>query len=379
MGLLSFELPDFKCIYANPMAKEILEVQITELEELTLQSLIVDSAKAPFRPLSPEILELEGLIEDIMLKKHSGQNFIASLGLKKIESGGKQYLLMMFQDVTFQKKLQREIILKQDELKQTYEDMLEQNRALKELDKAKDKFIALITHELRTPLSAIVATAEFLVMKLYDSDEQLQEFIKTINTEGLHLMAIVNDILDFSKIQTGKMEFYLEELDPSTVVEKQIESFQKMAEGNQTSLQFLKADTQVKCYYDPLRMNQIIANVVSNAIKFNKKGGTVTIAVDDQEDFVVVSIEDEGHGIPKEFEKKVFAEFETIENIKTHHKGTGLGMPISKKLIEGMGGKIWFESEIGVGTVFFVELPKKKVLPEDMYRTRPSGGEDLAA
>jgi signal transduction histidine kinase len=378
VGLVAFELPAFKFTYMNTMASEILEVDLSSLSGFKIENMITETAKPPFRRLSKEILELEGLVEDIMLKKSNGQHFVASVGIKKIEAPDKTYLMLMFQDVTFQKKLMREVALKQEELKKTYEELLEQNEALKALDKAKDKFMALVTHELRTPLSAIIATAEVLHMKLYDDEKQLHEFIATINTEGQHLMVIVNDILDFSKIRAGQMEFYIEETNPVPLMSNHKEGFEQMATGNGLTLE-LKVPPEVRCYFDPLRLNQVVANVVSNAIKFSRKGGTVTLSVEDRADTVVLAVKDQGAGIPAKFASKVFNEFETIENVKTHHKGTGLGMPISKKLMEGMGGKIWFESEEGVGTTFFLELPKKKVCAPELYRHRPTMEGDLAA
>lgn len=379
VGLVVFKLPSRICTYVNTTALEILEATIHSPADLKFESLLAKGVKKPFRALTKEIFSTEGLVENIVIKKNTGQNFIATLGLRKIESNGNQYLLMTFQDVTFQKKLQREIASKQEELKKTYEEILEQNRALKELDKAKDKFIALTTHELRTPLSAVVATAEFLHMHLYENEKQLHELIATINSEGQHLMVIVNDILDFSKIQTGKMEFYIEELDSLSLVQNQVDGFQKLAEQSHSTLTFRSPKTEGKCYFDSLRLNQVLANVISNAIKFNKKNGIITLAIEEQKDSVVISVKDEGVGIPKQHSSKVFSEFETIDNIKSHHKGTGLGMSISRKLIEGMGGRIWFESEEGVGTCFFIEIPKKKVLDEVHYRPRPPMDGDLAA
>ncbi len=379
IGLAIFHESDLTCGYINSMARNILEYFDEEYSHLNLQHLFTETAKAPFRNFQKEILGNEGLLEDIMVRKTTGVNFIASLGIRKLTENNEAFIMIMVQDVTFQKKLQREVAIKQDEIKKTYEEIMSQNKALMELDKAKDKFIALVTHELRTPLSAIIATTEFLHMKFYGNEKQLEDYISSILTEGHHLLAIVNDILDFSKIQTGKMEFYLEKSNPSKMIEKQVEALKQMAETNQVTLHFEPHDEYPECYFDGLRLNQIIANVLSNAIKFNKKGGTVLIQVLDKESTVEITIEDEGMGIPKKFESKVFDEFETIENIKTHQKGTGLGMPISKKLIEGMGGTIHFSSEEGIGTTFFINIPKEKVLEETHYRSRPDLGGDLLA
>ncbi|MGE3974196.1 MAG: sensor histidine kinase [Bdellovibrionales bacterium] len=379
IGLAIFQADNNEGVYLNTMARTIFEFFDADVSALKLNQLYTNNVKSPFRDFTVDLLENEGLIEDVMLRKSNGATFIATLEVKRMHEKNDDYVMIMLQDVTFQKKLQREVHIKQHELKKTYSEILDQNSALKSLDKAKNKFIALITHELRTPLSAIIATAEFLNLKFYENEKQLEEYIGTIVTEGHHLLAIVNDILDFSKIQTGKMDFFLEKLDPSTFVQTQIGSLQKMAESNNVQLILEAPQGDTNCYFDPLRFNQVINNVMSNAIKFNKKNGHVHIRVLDQNEMVQVVVADEGAGIPKKFTNKVFDEFETLENIKSHHKGTGLGMPISKKLIEGMGGTIHFTSEEGVGTTFFISIPKGKILNADLYKKRPEHSSDLIA
>jgi PAS domain S-box-containing protein len=379
IGLLVFKKTDLVCVYANSMARNILEYTEEDISALSLHRLYSEQETPPFRLFSEKMLQYEGIIEDVMVQKINGSSFIAGLGIRLLQEDGHEYVMIMLQDVTYQKKLQREVAIKQEEIKKTYEEMLGQNLSLKELDKAKNKFIALITHELRTPLSAIIATAEFLHLKFYENEKQLEEFIGTIVVEGQHLLAIINDILDFSKIQTGKMDIFLENADPSELIQKQIESLQKMAEGNEVQLHFDPCPDNPECFFDPLRLNQVVANVLSNAIKFNKKGGSVLIQMTSKEKTIEICIEDEGSGIPKKFEDKVFDEFETLENIKSHHKGTGLGMPISKKLIEAMGGTIHFTSEEGIGTKFFINIPKEKVCNDDLYKARPDQGTDFVA
>jgi signal transduction histidine kinase len=189
----------------------------------------------------------------------------------------------------------------------------------------------------------------------------------------------VNDILDFAKIQAGKMDFYIDSLDLVLHVQNVLRNFGDMATANQVAIHADKLNIQTICYFDEVRMRQVISNIVNNAIKYNRKGGSLSVTVEDTPEKVKVSFEDTGKGMPKEEFDKVFNEFETIGNVSQHHKGTGLGMPISKKLIEGMGGIIGFTSELGVGTTFWIEVPKTKVLKEELYRPRPKNPEDLAA
>jgi signal transduction histidine kinase len=357
-----------ECLYVNRMG-----VHLLNSSEPRLENLVPEQPHAQLKSFSPEFLENDGFYQDILIRNGNGGTFIANVGVRRIEADDIFGHVLMFQDVTLQKKLQREITAKQTEIKAAFEELLNQNRRLRELDLAKDRFVALTTHELRTPLAAMVAAAEILKMELYDSPEQMKEFIDMIYEQGLHLQDLVNDILDFAKIQAGKMEFYIEQRDIVPLTQSIVRQFEGMAESNSVSLKLeLPAEkTPLRGYYDELRVRQILANIVNNAIKYNRKPGIVVITFAETDDLIKVMITDTGPGIPQDAFAKVFNEFETVGQVAEHHKGTGLGMPISRKLAEGMGGRLLLKSEVGVGSTFWVEIPKNKILEEGFYRPRP--------
>lgn len=385
MGILAFNRSSHRCVYSNVLAREVLDLLADSdpqaTPELVLKDLYPKEARGTSKAFSEEIVKREGLTQDVLLKKRNGQMFTANVGIRYVQTSTEgQLLLVMFQDITFQKMLQREITLKQDEIHKAYAELLEQNRQLRELDLAKDKFIALTTHELRTPLSAIVATAEVLTLKLHESTEQMEEFIKSIHEQGLHLMELVNDVLDFAKIRAGKMDFYIEQKDLRPVLEKLTANFESMAEQSGVVLTHDLAAVEAVCYFDLIRLKEVFNNVLSNAIKYNRKeDGKVHVSVSGSEEFLRITVADTGQGIAPDKLQHVFNEFETVGNVARHHKGTGLGMPISKRLTEGMGGRLTLESEVGVGSKFFIDLPTKKVLPDELYRSRPDAWGDLAA
>jgi signal transduction histidine kinase len=362
-------------IYTNNVLRQSMSVA----EDFKIERLLPKEERPPLKSFSTELLKHDGLYQDILVAKLDGGLMIANIGVKHIEYDGTSAHLIMIQDVTLQKKLQREIIAKQSEIKAAFEELLKQNRQLKDLDVAKDRFIALTTHELRTPLSAMVASAEILNLGLHDDEEQLKEFIGMIYTQGLHLQSLVNDILDFAKIQAGKMDFYIQQHDCAQFTQDLFQQFQNMAEASQITMHFEGSPTPLYCYFDTLRLNQVLSNIINNAIKYNRQGGSVRLHFEDKSDVIKIMVTDTGNGIPADQFEKVFNEFETLGQVSKHHKGTGLGMPISRKLCEGMGGKLNLESELGVGTTFWVELPKEKVLAEVIYRDRPEQGGDLAA
>jgi signal transduction histidine kinase len=368
-GIIVFA-SDGKCLFSNSMF-----IQLYGNGEPTLLDLSPTGPQAHFKPFSADLLKHDGFYQDILVRRQNSSTFIANVGVRFIEVDGHSAHLLMMQDVTLQKKLQREIIAKQTEINAAYEDLLKQNRSLKELDHAKDRFIALTTHELRTPLSAMVASAEILKLGLYDTPEQMKEFVDMIHDQGTQLQDLVNDILDFAKIRAGKMDFFIELHDVVGFTQAIARNFESMAEQDKIQMNFAAPPTAILCYYDEVRLRQVLSNVINNAIKYNRRGGSVNVEFLQDETVVKVLVKDTGKGIPSDQFEKVFNEFETLGQVAQHHKGTGLGMPISRKLIEGMGGTIELESsEIGVGSCFCVEIPKTKVLPAELYRPRNEFG-----
>lgn len=371
-GILVFSRTSKKCSFANPVARTLLEWGTDEeIQRMDFSHLIPHTDENRIACFSEDILEHEGFYQEVLLRKNSDLFIISNLGVKHFESSGEKYILLMIQDITLQKKLQREVTEKQAEIHRALGDLKKQNQQLRELDLAKNRFIALTTHELRTPLSAMVASAEVLQMGLYDSPEELEQFINLIYDQGLHLTQLVNDILDFAKIQAGKMDYFIEEGDLIPLLKSRIENFKSMASYADLEIKLdFKDDQKQMAYFDELRLQQVLDNMLNNAIKYNNPGGHIRIYLEDDQDIVKIFIEDTGRGIAADQLEKVFDEFETLGQVALHHQGTGLGMPISRKMIEAIGGKIHVKSELHKGSTFWIEIPTKKILPEAQYRSR---------
>jgi signal transduction histidine kinase len=378
IAILTIKKGSGEFIYANKLAKSLFEIGDKSLSQLQIEQLLPKSENTNFSSLTKELIYNQGYYQNLMINKINNMKFVGNINVKNVHINNEEYILLMFQDVTLQLKLQRELTSKQKEIETAYQELLIQNAQLKELDLAKTRFIALTTHELRTPLSAMVGAAEVLKEKLYDSDEQREEFIGMIYEQGHHLMELVNDILDFAKVTSGKMDYFIHQQSLIPVAEMLFEQFKPIAEESKLTLSFTKDSDEYICYYDEVRVKQIISNIVSNAIKYNRPNGTVDIFLKNEDKFVTIYVKDTGKGIAKEHLTKVFNEFETLGKVANHQKGTGLGMPITKRLIEGMGGNIYLDSELGVGSTFWVTIPKEKVLDDSNYRTRDDSF-DLAA
>ncbi|MCB0356125.1 MAG: hypothetical protein KDD40_03915, partial [Bdellovibrionales bacterium] len=264
-------------LYTNKLAKSLFEINTNNIEKISIQQILPTEENKNFRPLTMQMILTEGYNQDLLIKKISGAKFIGNISTKNIKIEEINVTLFMCHDVTLQRKLQRELTAKQTEIQNAYQELLAQNAQLKELDLAKTRFIALTTHELRTPLSAMVGSAELLKEKLYDTDEEREEFIDMIHEQGMHLMELVNDILDFAKITSGKMDYFIHLQDVSPVINMLVEQFESLAEQSEVSLTLEAPDEDYSCYFDEVRLKQIVSNMISNAIKYNKKNGKVTI------------------------------------------------------------------------------------------------------
>lgn len=261
-------------------------------------------------------------------------------------------------DVTQLKTMQQELKEKVSELEQA-------NERLKELDRLKDNFLSTVSHELRTPLTSIKSFAEILLA--YEEPKATQtEFLGIINEEADRLTRLINDFLDLSKIQSGRVVWKTAEVSMSSVIERAMTATNALF--NSTSLELTVAATPdlPPVMADRDRLVQVLTNLLGNAQKFTPSGGKVSLAArltkgdgtPAKPDMVLVSVTDSGIGIAPENHRRIFDKFGQIgDTLKDRPKGTGLGLPISKEIIEHYGGHIWVESELGKGSTFLFTLP----------------------
>jgi two-component system sensor histidine kinase NblS len=229
----------------------------------------------------------------------------------------------------------------------------------------KDDFISLVSHELRTPLAAIMAYSESLLMEnIVEDEKERREYLEIIHSEGERLSRLINDILDLSKMESGKMTYHFEEAHIDSAVYTTMMNFDGAAKQKQLELTSEVEENIPPARFDHDRIVQVLMNLIGNSVKFTEAGGKIIVkakhVAPDKENngFIEVSVQDTGCGIPPEQFASVFNKFEQVENVRHHSGGTGLGMPICRQIVEdGHGGKIWFDSKVGVGTTFFFRLP----------------------
>ncbi len=233
--------------------------------------------------------------------------------------------------------------------------------ALRELNRMKSAFISTVSHELRTPLNSIIGFSELLLDQVYGNlNEKQLKHASNIHISGTHLLQLVNDILDLSKIEAGKMEMHIEEFSIRDVLDAAAQMARNLAAGRQLTVE-LKVDKNLSTAKADVRMfNQILYNLLSNAVKFTPDGGRVDIGASGADGELQVAVADTGIGIKAEDHERIFQEFQQLESsVSRKYGGTGLGLTLTKKLVEMHGGRIWVESDLGRGSTFRFTLPGK--------------------
>jgi signal transduction histidine kinase len=242
-----------------------------------------------------------------------------------------------------------------DELRRLYDE-------LEAASRHKSEFLANMSHELRTPLNAIIGFSQVLLQRLFgEINEKQQEYLEDILSSGNHLLSLINDVLDLSKVEAGQVELEVATFSVREALERGVVIVRERAVKNGITLALEVAPDVDLLDGDERRIRQIVFNLLSNAVKFTPEGGRVVVAASRLSDEVEVSVADNGPGIAYEDQERVFEEFQQTEAGVEQREGTGLGLALSKRLVELHGGRIWVESEPGLGSRFAFTLPAGKV------------------
>jgi PAS domain S-box-containing protein len=265
--------------------------------------------------------------------------------------------------------------------KRIEKDLQDKNEQLQNAAEAKDRFLANMSHELRTPLNGIIGFAEFLVDgKPGGVNPKQKEYLEDILNSGNHLLQLISDILDLAKVGAGKMEFYPEKFSLRKAVQDTCAVANPIAQKRGIQIDVALAPETGEVTLDQQKFKQVLFNLLSNAIKFNHDGGNVVIRVEpyDTNRFKLV-VTDDGIGIRGEDVGRLFKEFDQLDSGEARrHEGTGLGLALTRKIVELQGGEITVKSEVGKGSSFIVVLPLVHMLGTALISVSPSGSkEDL--
>ena len=226
-------------------------------------------------------------------------------------------------------------------------------------NKAKAEFLAAMSHELRTPLNAIGGFAQLMSMGVHGPvSEQQKEDLDRISASQRHLLGIINDILNFSRIEAGRIEYHIVPVDLAATIHAVFEMVQPLALNKSISLQIQECPPGITGLADISKTEQILINLVSNAVNFTPEGGTISIGCGFADSGVWIRVRDSGVGIPDDKLETIFEPFVQVgRSFTTGHRGTGLGLAISREMARGMSGDLTVESEVGKGSSFTVWLP----------------------
>lgn len=249
--------------------------------------------------------------------------------------------------------LSQELALQKEEIRKKNEELQRSNRM-------KTEFLTNMSHELRTPLNSIIGFSELLERQLFGSlTSKQKEYVQDIRESGEHLLALLKDILDVSKIETGAVEVDWQKVFLSDLLKGTLRMFKERALEGRISLSLELPEDIGIVVMDGRKIKQVLFNLLSNALKFTPKGGSVILRAERVSDNLILSVEDTGIGIEEKDRDRVFKEFTQIDgSITRRHEGAGLGLALSKKLVELHGGTIWVTGEKGKGSTFSFQLPQ---------------------
>jgi signal transduction histidine kinase len=349
------ELSDYFKRVPHPLSRGSI-VGRAILERTTIQVLDVLA--------DPEYTQIE-------IQKKVGQRTV--LGVPLLREGQPIGVIILFRPMV------REFTARQIELLTTFADQAviaienarlfdeiqDKSKQLAEASERKSQFLASMSHELRTPLNAIIGLTEMMVTNAARfGTEKALEPLRRVNAAGTHLLSLINEVLDLSKIEAGKLELNPEPVNLARLIDEVIGTAEQLAEKNKNRL-IVEAQEKVGALNaDPMRLKQILLNLLSNACKFTKEGEVALRVrkVVDGRDWVELAVVDTGIGLTAEQQAKLFQDFTQADSLTARrYGGTGLGLALSRKLARMMGGDVTVASELGKGSVFTVRLPSSGV------------------
>jgi len=352
--------PDTTIKYVNP--------SFEKLTGFTLGEIVGVKAPHPWWPEEQKEEMTVGLKRAIaqggkkterLFQKKNGERFWVEMNSASVKHAGKpsNFILNMV-DITERKRLEQQLNQQMEELQLAYQK-------LKDLDKLKDSFLSTVSHELRTPLTSIKSFSEILLN--YDEDKETQrEFLNIINEESNRLTRLINDFLDLAKIEAGRMQWENAELSLAEVIQTALNATHALAIKTNLKVATHFAPDLPTIQGDKDRLVQVVTNLLSNAIKFTPEGGKIQVKAQvlngdkpsENHDILMVSVTDSGIGIAPKDHESIFEKFKQVgDTLSGKPKGTGLGLPICKEIVEHYGGRLWVESELGKGSTFSFTLP----------------------
>jgi signal transduction histidine kinase len=258
------------------------------------------------------------------------------------------------------------LLIAQSQLLSLSKVIVEQRDAAEAANRSKSEFLANISHELRTPLHGILSYSRFGVEDATEGDRgELREYFENVSRSAEMLLNLVNDLLDLSKLEAGRMVFELQRTTIEPLVEVVVDEFRSLTAEKRIHITYRRADEETPILADGERFKQVVRNLLSNAIKFSPSDGVIHVRTRRVGKNVLMSVRDQGPGIPPEELEMIFDKFAQSSKTKSGSGGTGLGLSICREIVTGHHGRIWAENNTDVGSIFFCELPLAPAKSDD--------------
>jgi len=356
------------CTFVNPACEEMLGYKDSELLGQDIYSLIYyqdkDKGDASFKHSNTDkMINGEGVhVDHESFRRSDGTCFQVEYWLHPVFDDGEVVgAVTTFLDITDRRKTENELHAYRRHLEEMVHERTEAlKKALERAEsasKSKSEFLSQMSHELRTPLNAVIGFSHILGMNRENNLTELQkENLSEIKNAGEHLLSVINELLDLARIESGRLEVSIEVVDINDVVSSCVGLIQAQANDRQVKINNEVHEHDYVVRADAIRLKQVVLNLLSNAVKYNVEGGSVTISGQPINSGVLrIEVVDTGKGIGEELQHKLFVPFERMHANK-NIEGSGIGLAITKNLIELMGGRIGYKSELGVGSTFWIEL-----------------------
>ena len=295
------------------------------------------------------------------------------LSNRLITIGGEEYFVTASNDITEQKRIEEQIQMtnkqldeqneklhiQAEQLIQQQQELVGKNREIERANQMKSEFLASMSHELRTPLNAVIGFSELMLDGITgDINDEQRECLNDILNSGQHLLELINDVLDLSKVEVGKMEFRPTELSVDDVITEAVQTIKSLLDQKEHTVNINIEEGIGLIFADKSRLRQVLLNLLSNATKFTHQGGMIEVTAATKNGMCLLGVKDNGIGIKKENQEKIFEVFTQAEAIQDETpKGTGLGLTLTRQFLAAMSGEIWVESDYGNGSTFFFTIP----------------------
>lgn len=290
----------------------------------------------------------DGWSGEIVCQRHDRQTFPALVSVSFVygeDNKTPTAVSIILRDITQQEQIKAELAAK--------------NLELSRVNRLKSEFLANMSHELRTPMTSILGFSSLLEQQVYgDLNDRQHLYISQIHQSGEHLLALINEVLDLSKVEAGQMDLHVKPISVDVLCQHVLAMVTTQADRKELDVRYRIPENLPPLIADEVRVRQMLLNLLSNAIKFSQRGKAIGLEIEPQDDFVLMTIWDQGIGIPKEQQSLLFQPFQQLDtSLSRKYEGTGLGLALTQRLACLHGGDVTLESEVGAGAKFTIQLP----------------------